>query len=246
VPLPRIGATSGGEALPNAGPTPSPYPLLNLIFDYPDNVDGTHPLNLDYFMPANLKQVVTARLSFRLRAFRSYETGVASSSSGASSAASAGGTWHSHEFGAPLGIINANVGFDVNGNLVSNPAAGGGVEVTSEFVLSAVKNNSSPVGPEVIDAHTHLIPHTHVITPTLTYGVFEGAVATGAMITFDGVPGTGLLVGPFNTDQIELDVTSQISTLVDGLWHTIAIQPTGLGRITAMLRLEYFSAVVQH
>ena len=87
-------------------------------------------------------------------------------------------------------------------------------------------------------------PHTHNINVTSTLGVTEGAVATGVAIAFDGVDQTAALGGPFNADVVELDVRRFLVTST-GLWHVIAMQPTGLGRIEAHLRLGVYVAAGQ-
>jgi hypothetical protein len=76
--------------------------------------------------------------------------------------------------------------------------------------------------------------HTHIIT--LTYGVFEGAAATGVTVKINGVDRTTALGGGagFTTDQTELEI-SQYLTI--GIKNTIDLTPTGPGRILAHLRL---------
>lgn len=43
-----------------------------------ENVDGSHPLMLNLYLPATVRQIHLARLRFRLLPFRAYETGAAS------------------------------------------------------------------------------------------------------------------------------------------------------------------------
>ncbi len=81
--------------------------------------------------------------------------------------------------------------------------------------------------------------HTHPVSGSSVLGVTEGATATGVTIAFDGVDATANLGGPFTTDQIELNVAPYLMTTI-GLWHVIAMQPSGLGRIEAHLRLGVY------
>src|SRR5438094_7392429 len=61
---------------PSLSPQSPIYGLLQADFVYQENVDGAggFPLNLDYFIPVNCQRVITARLSFRRRAYRTYSS----------------------------------------------------------------------------------------------------------------------------------------------------------------------------
>jgi hypothetical protein len=39
---------------------------------YPDDADGTFAYNFDYVIPSNFQRLVSAKLSFKIRPFRSY------------------------------------------------------------------------------------------------------------------------------------------------------------------------------
>src|SRR5437773_12456910 len=41
---------------------------------YPDAADATFPYNFDYVIPSNFQRLVSAKLSFRIRAYRTYST----------------------------------------------------------------------------------------------------------------------------------------------------------------------------
>src|SRR5258708_11354695 len=62
---------------------------------YPDNADATFPYNFDYVIPSNFQRLVAARLSFKIRAFRSYNT-FSATTTGA-------GTAHLHSTGGESG-----------------------------------------------------------------------------------------------------------------------------------------------
>jgi hypothetical protein len=83
-------------------------------------------------------------------------------------------------------------------------------------------------------AHTHDISHTHSVTPTLAYGIFEGAVATGVSVKVNGIDRTTALGGPFSVDQAELELVQWLNI---GAWNTVELTPTGLGTIIGHLRL---------
>ncbi|MGB9886762.1 MAG: phage tail spike protein [Moorellales bacterium] len=64
-----------------------------------DNVDSTHPLVLNVYIPPETRQIKRALLRFRLQAFRAYETGAASGGGTTVTSASGGGTSTTTESG---------------------------------------------------------------------------------------------------------------------------------------------------
>lgn len=221
-----------------AGQPAPPTTLLSLphndTYANQDNVDATHALNLDYVIPSNAQRVVSARLSFKLRPFRSYDVGIPSATTAAGP--------HVHYWHAPgsTAAVTTNQLFaTAGGALETGPGPGGGTpsvpagkQTSTEHAVGSAQA-SIDTAIEAFDANGH----THTVTPSLTYGVFEGATATGVKVLFDGVDQTSALGGPFNADVVELDVLSFIASQPGGGWHTISLLPTGLGRIQAYLRL---------
>jgi hypothetical protein len=198
-----------------------------------DNCDGTHALNIRYVIPSNCQRIVAARLSFHLTAFRDYDTGV----SGVTTPAGI----HYHTWvTSGSGTLNWTLGMDSGGS----PKIGGAAlpppygYQTGTDVATGSAQNSAFTTIDVAGGG-----HTHTFTPSLTRGVFEGTTATGVTVKFDGSDKTGALGGGsgFTTDQVELDVTQYIQRSPDRLYHTIALTPSGLGRIEAHLRLNYFA-----
>src|SRR5438046_10639512 len=74
--MPNPNFTNQGPCDPLLSPQDPIYGLLQADFVYQENVDGAggFPLNLDYFIPVNCQRVITARLSFRRRAYRTYSS----------------------------------------------------------------------------------------------------------------------------------------------------------------------------
>lgn len=188
-----------------------------------DNLAAGFPLNIRYIIPSNIQRLVAARLSFHLAAFRVNLNST-----------TVGGTNHYH-VAASLAAGGANtggvLGFDVSANL-NTTGAGGGWFTSTEI----------PANPDVPSDSTRSLgpfteaPHVH----RLTLGVFESTVAAGVTVAFDSVDRTAALGGPWSADVIEMDVRPYVST-APGAYHTIALQPTGLGRIEAHLRLTYYA-----
>lgn len=193
---------------------------------FEDNVDATHPANLRYVISTNITRVVSARLSIFMAAYRTYNNFSATTTLGTSNN-------HNHGHGHTIHVTSniggaATLGWGGNGfGFNDNFSATGD---TSQIV------NSNAVGQSA--------DHTHLISITSTLGVTEGTVATGVMVAFDGVDQTAALGGPFNADAIELDVRRFIGT-AQGVKHTIAMQPSGNGRIEAHLRLGVYVSAAQ-
>jgi|GEM_PF-3459503 len=195
---------------------------------YADNIDGTHAANLYYIIPSNTQRIVTAKLSLKLLPYRTYNT-----SSGASTGIESGD--HSHgsaAHGHSQHIVTTGV---VTADLVGLAGAIGDNTVGAAYDIPNI-NSTTPgsTGGQSAD-------HTHPLNITQTLGVTEGATATGVAIAFDGVDQTAALGGPFNADVIELDVRQYFPVSI-GAWHLIAMQPSGVGRISAHLRLGYYAS----
>lgn len=175
------------------------------------------PYHFDVFLPSNVLKLNYSKLSFFLRAFR---TDIAS--------ITAGGTNHYHiAIATAAGAIIQTLGLTAAGD-VGASGAGGGVITSTEL----------PSSPDVPDSSPHSLgpftaaPHTH----PMTLGIFEDAVATGVKVKVNGVDRTSALGGGtgFTTNQTELEVSQWLTV---GAWNVIDLTPTGLGRISAHLRL---------
>jgi hypothetical protein len=195
---------------------------------FEDNVDATHPANLRYVISKNVTRVVSARLSIHLAPYRTYNSFSATTTQGES-------VIHTHPHSTPH---THTIPIGGMAHAADMSWAGAGTNLTA--VLGPA--NTGPiqsVTPGTSDANTQ--DHTHLISVTSTLGVTEGATATGVTLAFDGVA-SGL--GPYNADVIELDVRSLIK-VTQGVYHTIAMQPSGLGRIEAHLRLGVYVSAGQ-
>lgn len=194
-----------------------------------DNVDGSHPLNLDYIIARNALRIVSARLSFKLRPYRTYTSAAAGAAAPHVHYWSAGGT---------TTIDTTNEMYVTSGGIMhTGPGPGGGVNSVPGGKQTSTEHAVGAVGASVDTAIEAFDGSGHVHAITLTPGVFEGATPTGVTVQFDGVDQTSALGGPFNADVVELDVLSFIASVAGGGWHTISLQPTGPGRIQAYLRL---------
>jgi len=209
---------------------------------YPDDCDPTHPFHFDFYLASNLVNVNYAKLSFFLRAFRSpvaatnnpaVTSGSSSASSSGSSSASSssnGDVFHSH-------TTDLNVGAGAAGTVTAGTGPSSSLWVSGIAAGSSVPTNSVN-GTHAHDIpHDHGIPHDHSVTSdvTLTYGIFEGAVATGVTVKVNGVDRTSALGGGtgFTTNQTELAL--DVAWLNQGAWNTIDLTPTSLGRILGHL-----------
>lgn len=194
-----------------------------------DNVDPTHPLNIRYVIASNVQRVVRARLSFFLAAYRTY--------SNFSVTATGAGTAHAHNHNHGSHAHSIHLVAGAGAGTVSWGGAGAGFfDNTSPTGDSSNINGATPAADATAEAS-----HTHTVSGSSFLGVTEGAVATGVTISFEGVDQTVALNGPFSTAQVELDVLRLMATTT-ATYHTIAMTPSGLGRIEAHLSLSYYAA----
>ena len=210
---------------------------------FEDNVDGTHPANMRYVIPSPTQRIASARLSIHLAPYRTYNS-LSLTSTGATTpatdASGESGHSHSHAHTIPIaqsGAASANVNWNGPGTsltTINNNTGGNTSAINSDATGSSGHSHS----------HNHG-SHTHTVSGTSTLGVTEGATASGVTIQFINgktggtVDATVALGGPFNADVVELDVTRYLPQ-DKGVWHTVAMQPSGLGRIEAHLRLSVF------
>lgn len=193
---------------------------------FEDNVDATHAANLRYIISKNVTRVVSARLSIFMAPYRTYNNFSATATQGES------GHSHSHNHTVTMSLDNATYAQNITTNTVGAIGAAGNPQPISAGYFSVNANAAGSSG------------HTHLISVTSTLGVTEGATATGVTVAFDGVNQTAALGGPFNADVIELDVRRFIG-VTQGVKHTIAMQPSGNGRIEAHLRLGVYVSAAQ-
>jgi hypothetical protein len=197
---------------------------------FEDNVDATHAANLRYIISKNVTRVVSARLSIFMAAYRTYNNFSATTTGGESATHNHTSNTTTHNHTTPVTNNNYTNFVKIAGNAFGNDGG----------LTSAIPTNQSSSG--ATDQNT--ADHTHLISVTSTLGVTEGATATGVTLSFDGVDATAALGGPFNADVIELDVRHFIQ-VAQGVKHTVAMTPSGLGRIEAHLRLGVYVSAGQ-
>jgi hypothetical protein len=209
---------------------------------FSDNVDGTHPLNLRYVIASNVQRVVSARLSIHLAPYRTYNslslTSTGNDSNGHTHSVGGEAAAHTHS----VFVQNDNTGIPLGetaGTMVGVTASGLAVRVTTSDATGDTGHNHGASGGESAT-------HTHTVAGSAVLGVTEGATATGVTMSFDGgADQSGAFGGPFATDQIELNILSLLP-VTQQAYHVIALQPSGLGRIDAHLRLSYYAAAGQN
>jgi hypothetical protein len=222
-------------------------------FPEEDNVDPGHPLNVDYYLANNFQRLLGARLSFKLRAYRTYATltttigqsFVTSPLTNADLARSAlmvqslflqtvpkitsiGG--HQHPAGSGLDATTTNN--ITAGNIITDLSS------IQTLDSNAANASTAPMPALAQPAATALTSASNSL------GVVEDLVATGIRVTIDGTDVTSLLTpaGPYTADQVEIDLRPVMTAarITPSAFHTIALSSTQRGRIHAFLRLTYF------
>jgi len=219
------GAQLTADSLNVLGAQPQGGPYNNSK-NIQENCTPSFPGHFDLFIESNVLKLNYGKLSFKLRAFRrdfALVTG-SSTSSGPSSASSSLSGPHNH----PI-LLNAET--SSAGQLTVFADTSGNLWVVNLSNVLAATENDNP-------AHSHNISHTHTFTPniSITDGIFESTVATGVTVKINGTDRTVALGGGtgFTTDQTELEVSQWLNI---GQWNTIDLTPTGLGRISAEVRV---------
>lgn len=212
---------------------------------FEDNVDATHPANLRYIIASTTQKIVSARLSIYLAPYRTYNNFSSGTTDVDATAESGHSHSHAHTSAAHVHTLPIVLGAVGGGNAIG--WNGAGANVLGQFATSTAPVDSTTPGNTGGDAtgssgHNH--SHTHSVTGSSFLGVTEGTNATGVTISFDGVDQTVALGGPFVANQVELNVRPYLGT-TQKTWHTIAMTPSGLGRIEAHLRLGLYVSAGQ-
>jgi hypothetical protein len=212
---------------------------------YPDDADANFAYNFDYVIPSNFQRLVSAKLSFRMRAYRTYSNFSATTTATDSTAGSAHHhgvgieSGHSHSHGHTLILANATGGATVNVPLNTLSVGGGATDTTT--VQSNANGSSGHTHGNSADENAHTHSHNHSVTVSSTLGIAEDTAPSnpGITVKVDGADVTASLGGPFNTDQVEIDVTQVLKTGIKA-WHTLALQPNQRLRMTGILRISYY------
>lgn len=94
-----------------------------------------------------------------------------------------------------------------------------------------------------IPDHTHAVAvpgHTHdVAIPShahgIIYGIYTSTAATGVTVKINGTDRTAALGGPFNSDQVNINLASYLTI---GQWNVIELGSSQLGRIDASVFIQ--------
>lgn len=209
------------------GRYPGQGPAQNDNYVYPDAADANFPYNFDYEIPGNFQRIISAKLSFKIRPYRTYSS-LTVNNTGA-------GTAHSHNHGH---------GLTVSGNAQSPAGVAFGLDAGNNYTAANDANTTihtaGAYGPGTNADATTEATHTHPLSATTTLGISEdGApVNPGITVKVDGTDVTAAIGGPFNSDQVEVDVTQVLKTSAK-VWHTMSLQPNQRVRLTGILRISY-------
>ncbi|HBV95649.1 MAG: hypothetical protein JL50_10170 [Peptococcaceae bacterium BICA1-7] len=212
-----------------------------------DNVDDSHPLILNIYVPDETISIYKGLLRFKRLAFRAYETG-----------ASSGGSYSSTR--------TSNSGGSVSTVALSG---GGGYETTTTekdfgyfsqlFYTDTDQGHQheywdDPVGSNVTDydgVHSHLVnahghdiyisPHTHDIeipshthnvsinipshSHEILYGIYQSSIPSTVTVKINGT-----IAGSYSSDQNSINLQPY---LIINQWNAIELWANGLGRIDA-------------
>ncbi|TLM99933.1 hypothetical protein FDZ73_20785, partial [bacterium] len=225
-----------------------------------DNVDGTHPLILNVYLPAETRAIKKALLRFRLLKFRAYETGAASGGGSTLTSTAGGATLQSSTTSNvwqlyAINIVDATNSapdhthqYTFGGHSHTDPQGGSTGTAMAGVTITTTSAGGHSHALTADHRHDVNIPgHAHdVSVPAhahgLTFGIYEGAEALGVAVKINGIDRTSVLGGGtgFNTHQDGLNIASYLTT---GAWNTIELGSTILGRIDATVFVQAMMGV---
>jgi hypothetical protein len=218
-------------------------PNQNDLIPYQDNCDATHPLNIDFPIPSNFQTMLSMRLSLKIRPYRTYSTFSATATGNDTPDHTHAGATHQHSSAAhahPMAIGAGPSGTNIlslSGGPLNNSA---GPFTDNNTIQSTTPGNTgNPTAGNTGGANSQ---HTHPVTVNSTLGVAESAapVNPGITVKYDGTDITTAIGGPFNADQVEIDIRPAVGpNPARGVLHVLSLQPNQLSRINGILKLSY-------
>ncbi len=224
-----------------------------------DNLDSSHPLVLNIYIPPETRSIKRALLRFKLMTFRAYETGAASGGGDTSGPSSESTT------------LSADENIEITGyKFLSGPVVD---NTQSEYADADTHNHGIADGTKLALAgggsvtyyafsgsahahwlynhghfytaygHAHGMDHTHSVpshTHGLVFGIYTSTVASGVTVKINGTDRTADLGGPFDTDQESLDISPYLTI---GQFNTIELGSARLGRIDATVFIQSLMGV---
>ncbi len=235
-----------------------------MVYNGDDSLDVSFPLEIPFKIVSEMIDINSAKLSFRIMAFRAYsQTGAANGADDVTSSGPADiwATTGNLTAGAIGTTANANVGntgsgsFDDTGNSSSgNTGIADGDDGIHDHAL--LNSHDHPLGGThehtLSNSHNHNngdhkhnlnevgSNHTHNIgvvdhQHALTYGLFEESNSPTVHYHIDNGAGYGGASANYTTDQLDLD----ISGLLSGVgWKTIRFDTNLRCRIFAIIELK--------
>ena len=195
-----------------------------------DNVDSSHPLKVQFYIPDETITVKSVKVQIAPQAFRAYSTG-ASSGGGSTSGASSITT-----SGASSRNTSDAQGWTTTSDYWANVETGyGGTQGVT--ILKSAFAHTHGLSHNHNMAHNHGIEHNHEIAGhmhDLLFGIYESTTPTSMDIKTDGTTRFSGLSGNQNKD-----VSSFITT---SGWHTIEVTSNQLGRIACSVYIETFTS----
>lgn len=195
-----------------------------------ENCDDSTDLDMRFFLPNEAVAINKVLLNFKLKDYRAY-----SKASGSAAHSHAAGGSHTHEINITRlgGDFNSNtpntsIGFDSNHHLCD----GAGFSAIDTGII---------IEAETTDArnHTHSAGGSH--THNMAYGIEEEALTSPSVVLKVGPDGGSLTtIDTYETDQIEIDITSAVQAVGAGNWVQIKFEVNKNMRIEANAYIQIF------
>lgn len=209
-----------------------------------DDADSTHPITVSEYLNSDVLGVKKMLLTFKAEPVRATAKGAAAGG-GATSSAGGGGERTSRSGGGATSSQTSQI--SIGGN---NVRSGGATSTLQDHThVTNFPTWYIPAHSHTVPSHTHTIDlpdHTHTVpnhTHPLTYGIYEGGVATQLRVYVDGN-----LAGTFDTNGAqELNITPYLlrtnGKVKRGAYHTVEITANALTRIVGSIYTQVLLGV---
>jgi len=142
---------------------------------------------------------------------------------------------HYHALNSDGGTISTSISTNSSSSLHTYSASG-----DHSHSIGATTSGAESSHTHTVSNHTHSTPnHVHTVSDhvhPITYGIYESTIASSVRVYVNSVE----RLGPYSTDQDNLDLTQWITTAG---WQTVELSSSQLGRINASLFVQIFLGI---
>lgn len=219
-----------------------------------DSLDDIYPYTFNFKLPSETTDLISAKLSFKIKEFRAYAKAAANDAGMTTSTVGGGpgttGTGNStttaYDGGGTSGNSSGNTGEGKSNQTGSADCTGGyhyhTITASHSHSLNSHSHSTPTHSHSITATHTHSVTtpnHYHTTDPHnhgLTYGIYEESNAVNVDFHIDDGSGFGTQIGSYSGDQLDIDISSYLT--VGAAWKAIRFDTDDRCRLVVLLEVK--------